>query len=130
MNAQYFTNDEIKETLLANIDGYEGINSYDFERVFDDLFNNDFYIIGYAKAEKALEEYGIFKALEEVQNYDVENFGEWTTDYSDPEKVSNMLEYIHANEYMQDMLDRAGLSLDDETTIENVDKFIETLKEY
>ena len=56
--------------------------------------------------------------------------GHWDTDYTDPEKIANMLEYIHANEYMQDMLNRAGLDLSDETTTENVDKFIKTLKEY
>lgn len=127
---EYFTDDEIKETLLDNLDGYEGIADYTFEEVLNDLFNSDYYIIGYKEAEEALKEYGIFKALEEVQEFDVENFGEWNTDYADPEKVANVLEYIHASEYMQDMLNRAGIYLSDETTTENVKKFIETLKEY
>ena len=127
---EYFTDDEIKETLLNNLDGYEGINSYTFDDVFNDLFNSDYCIIGYRKAEDALKEYGVFKALEEIQRFDVENFGEWDTDYADPEKVANMLEYIHASEYMQDMLDEAGLDMSDETTTENVNEFIETLKEY
>ena len=128
--AKYFTDEEIKETLLDNLDGYEGIDSYTFDDVFNDLFNSDYYIIGYREAEDELKEYGIFKALEEVQKFDVENFGEWDTDYTDPEKVANMLEYIHASEYMQDMLNRAGLDLSDETTTENVNRLIETLKEY
>lgn len=128
--AKYFTDEEIKETLLDNLDVYEDIDSYTFEDVFNDLFNSDYYIIGYREAEDALKEYGIFKALEEVQEFDVENFGEWDTDYTDPEKVANMLEYIHASEYMQDMLNRAGLDLSDETTTENVNRLIETLKEY
>ena len=128
--SEYFTDEEIKETLLDNLDGYEGINSYTFDDVFNDLFNSDYYIIGYKEAEEALKEYGIFKALEEIQRFDVENFGEWDTDYTDPEKVANMLEYIHASEYMQDTLVDAGLYLEDETTAENVNKLIETLKEY
>lgn len=127
---EYFTDDEIKETLLDNLDGYEGIADYTFEEVLNDLFNSDYYIIGYRKAEEALEDYGVFNALEEVQQFDVENFGEWNTDYTDPEKVANTLEYIHASEYMQDMLNEAGLYLDDATTAENVNKLIETLKEY
>lgn len=127
---EYFTDDEIKETLLDNLDGYEGINSYTFDDVFNDLFNSDYYIIGYKEAADALKEYGVFKALEEVQEFDVENFGEWDTDYTDPEKVANMLEYIHASKYMQDMLDEAGLYLEDATTTENVNLLIETLKEY
>ena len=128
--AKYFTDEEIKETLLDNLDVYEDIDSYTFEDVFNDLFNSDYYIIGYREAEDALKEYGIFKALEEVQEFDVENFGEWDTDYTDPEKVANMLEYIHASEYMQDMLNRAGLALSDETTTEHVNRLIETLKAY
>ena len=127
---EYFTDDEIRETLLNNLDGYKGIEDYTFEDVFNDLFNSDYYIIGYKEAENALKEYGVFKALEEVQQFDVENFGHWDTDYTDPEKVANVLEYIHANEYMQDMLGRACLAMYDETTTENVNKFIKTLKEY
>ena len=127
---EYFTEDEIKETLLDNLDGYKGIEDYTFDEVFNDLFNSDYYIIGYKEAEEALKEYGVFKALEEVQEFDVENFGEWDTDYADPEKVANTLEYIHASKYMQDMLDEAGLYLEDATTTENVNLLIETLKEY
>lgn len=127
---EYFTEDEIKETLLNNLDGYEGIDSYTFEDVFNDLFNSDYYIIGYKEAADALEKYGIFKALDEVQQFDVENFGHWDTDYTDPEKVANMLEYIHASKYMQDILNDVGLYLEDATTTENVNFLIETLKEY
>ena len=127
---EYFTDDEIKETLLDNLDGYKGIDSYTFDDVFDDLFASDYYIIGYKEAAAALEKYGIFNALEEVQRWDIANFGHWDTDYTDPEKIANMLEYIHASEYMQDILDEAGLYLEDATTTENVNKLIETLKEY
>ena len=130
MTTEYFTEQEIKETLLTNLDGYKGIKDYTFDDVFNDLFNSDYYIIGYKEAADALEEYGIFNALEEVQRWDEENFGHWDTDYADSEKVANMLEYIHASEYMNDMLDRAGLDMSDETTPENVNKLIKTLKEY
>lgn len=127
---KYFTDSEIKETLLDNLDGYEGIDSYTFDDVFNDLFNSDYYIIGYKEAADALEKYGIFNALEEVQKFDVDNFGHWDTDYTDPEKIANMLEYIHASEYIGDMVDRAGLDMSDETTAENINKLIKTLKEY
>ena len=130
MTTEYFTDDEIKETLLDNLDGYKGIEDYTFDEVFDDIFASDYYIIGYKEAAAALEKYGVFKALEEVQEFDVENFGEWDTDYADPEKVANTLEYIHASKYMQDMLDEAGLYLEDATTTENVNLLIETLREY
>ena len=127
---KYFTDDEIKKTLLDNLDSYKGIDNYTFDNVFDDLFASDYYIIGYKEAADALKEYGIFKALEEVQRWDVKNFGHWDTDYTDPEAIANMLEYIHASEYMRDMLGRACLELYNETTTKNVNKFIKTLKEY
>lgn len=127
---EYFTDSEIKETLLDNLDEYKGINNYTFDDVFTDLFASDYYIIGYKEAAGALKEYGIFKALEEVQRWDVENFGHWDTDYTDPEAIANILEYIHASDYMRDMLGRAGLEMFYETTIENVNKLIKTLKEY
>ena len=34
---EYFTEDEIKETLLDNLDGYKGIEDYTFDDVFNDL---------------------------------------------------------------------------------------------
>ncbi|PAB55183.1 hypothetical protein A3Q24_05745 [Lactobacillus johnsonii] len=127
---EYFTDDEIKEVLLDNLDSYKGIDSYTFNDVFDDLFAFDYYIIGYKEAAGALKEYGIFKALEEVQRWDIATFGHWDTDYTDPETIVNTLKYIHASEYMQDMLGRACLEMYDETTTENVNKIIKTLKEY
>lgn len=130
MTTEYFTEDEIKETLLNNLNSYKGIEDYTFNDIFNDLFNSDYYIIGYAEAEDALKEYGIFNALEEVQSWDEDNFGHWETDYTNTETVANTLEYIHASEYMEDMVDRAGLEIYDETTPENVDKLIKTLKEY
>lgn len=38
MTTEYFTEDEIKETLLDNLDGYEGIKDYTFDDIFNDLF--------------------------------------------------------------------------------------------
>ena len=47
---EYFTDNEIKETLLDNLDGYKGIEDYYFDNVFDDLFNTGEYFIGYQVA--------------------------------------------------------------------------------
>lgn len=38
MTTKYFTDNEIKETLLDNLDGYKGIEDYTFDEVFDDIF--------------------------------------------------------------------------------------------
>lgn len=68
-----------------------------------EVFNTDYYIIGKLQAEKALEEYGVFKAIEIVRDYEIDNLGEIYTDLSDPEKLVNMLFYVIGNEVI-DML--------------------------
>lgn len=71
----------------------------------NEVFNTDYYIIGTFKAEKALEEYGVFNAIRKVKDYEMFNFGEIYTDVSDPEKLVNMLYYIVGDEVIGEMYD-------------------------
>ena len=57
--------------------------------LYNEVFNTDYYIIG-TYHPKALKN-TTFQAIERVQTYEKENFGELYTDSSDPEKVINML---------------------------------------
>ena len=82
-------------------DGYSGY----YCDLHNDVFNTDYYIIGTYQAEEALKEYGVFKAIEKVQTYEKENFGEVYTDLSDPEKLINMLFYIIGEEVLYEMMD-------------------------
>jgi len=82
-------------------DGYSGY----YCDLHDEVFNTDYYIIGTYKAKKALEEYGVFDAIEKVQSYELENFGEIYTDLSNPEKLINMLYYIIGEEVLYEMMD-------------------------
>ena len=82
-------------------DGYSGY----YCDLHDEVFNTDYYIIGTYKAKKALEEYGVFDAIEKVQSYELENFGEIYTDSSNPEKLINMLYYIIGEEVLYEMMD-------------------------
>ena len=61
--------------------------------------------LGTYEAKKALEEYGVFDAIEKVQTYEKENFGEIYTDLSDPEKLVNMLWYIIGEEVLFELMD-------------------------
>jgi len=70
-----------------------------------EVFNTDYYIIGVYEAKKALEEYGVFDAIERVQSYEKDNFGEVYTDLSDPEKLINMLYYIIGEEVLYEMME-------------------------
>jgi hypothetical protein len=67
----------------------------------NDLFNSDYYIIGYYKAEQWLiNNTGVFNGISIVQEYEKNNFGEVNTDLSSSEKVVNMLVYIAGEEVL------------------------------
>ena len=87
---EYFTRKEALESLRGTLNGY---NDY-YCDLHHHAFNEDYYIVGRYVAKKALEEYGVFEAIETVERYERDNFGEIYTTLSDPEKVANMLWYV------------------------------------
>lgn len=88
MKKEYYTEVEALEDIRNFIiDNYESYNYY------EDLHHNVFNF-GYYGGLEALEEYGVFKAIGEVQQYEMENFGEVFTDLSSPDSISDMLWYI------------------------------------
>lgn len=93
-----FTVNEAIENIIEMLQDYDGQVS----ELHHEVFNKDYYIIGYNSAENALLEYGVFKAINEVVSYEQENFGKSFTDITDPEKVSNMLWYIIGFELMKE----------------------------
>lgn len=95
MTNTYFTKEEVMEMANELIEG--GFQGDAFELTME-VANTDYYIIGTAKAEAALAEYGTFAAIRKVREYEEVNFGEVNTDISDPEKLANMLFYIIATE--------------------------------
>lgn len=61
------------------------------------LFNEDYFLIGYYHCNEWLKEVtgnNIFKAIGEIQEYEIHNFGEVNTRLTDSEKVANMYAYI------------------------------------
>ncbi len=63
----------------------------------DDLhhhcFNTDYYIIGTYKAIQWLGDQ-VFEIMGIIKDYEQDNFGQVTTDLTDPEKIVNMYAYI------------------------------------
>ena len=90
--------ERIIECLKNGFDGY-------YCDLHNEVFNTDYYIIGTYEAKKALEEYGIWDAIEKVKEYEENAFGEIYTDLSDPEQLINMLYYIIGEEVLFEMLD-------------------------
>lgn len=97
---KYFTRKEAIENIIETLeDGYSGY----YCDLHNEVFNTNYYIIGTAEAKEALKEYDVFNAIEKVKDYEELNFGEVTTDISDPEKLANMLYYIIGDDAIAEM---------------------------
>lgn len=94
--------EEAKAAIIETLEnGYSGY----YCDLHHEVFNTDYYIIGTWRAKEALAEYDVWNAIEKVQTYERENFGEVYTDLSDPEKLINMLYYIIGEEVLHEMMD-------------------------
>jgi hypothetical protein len=92
-----------EQAIEAIIEALEnGFNDY-YCDLHNEVFNTDYYIIGTDRAKKALREYDVFDAIELVQNYENNVFGEVNTELSDPEKLINMVYYVIGDEIISEM---------------------------
>lgn len=92
--------EEAVEAIMEALeDGYSGY----YCDLHNEVFNTDYYIIGNYEAKEALREYDVFDAIELVQTYEKEQFGEVYTDLSNPEKLINMVYYIVGDEVICEM---------------------------
>ena len=123
---------EARERIINCLKNY--YDGYYSDLVYEAFDTGYYYIIGTYKAKEALKEYDVFKAIEKVQNYEKERFGEVYTDLSDPEKLMNMLFYIIGEEVLWDMFSESeslkngyeeGTKADEETNA----KILEELEE-
>ena len=124
----YFTQKEALEDIKEVLEYYNGY----YCDLHNETFNTDYYIVGTYEAEKALEQYGNFKAIRKIQEYENDNFGEVLTDLSDQEKIANVLYYIIGNEAIQDLCEYSETFLENENncaTVENSDKIIQDINE-
>ena len=102
MNKEQEMREEAKAAIIEALeDGYTGY----YCDLHNEVFNTDYYIIGTYKAKQALAEYDVWDAIEKVQTYEKDNFGEIYTDLSDPENLINMLYYIIGEEVLYEMMD-------------------------
>ena len=91
---------EIREYGIARMVDGVGIDQYGCD-LHHEIFNMDYFIIGSYRAKEFLGN-EVFDAIEEIKNYEQENFGQVSTDLSDPEKVVNMLAYIIGEEMLNE----------------------------
>ena len=90
---------ELKQYILDNYKSYPDL--LEKEDLFFELFNNDYYIIGYYKAEQWLKQHNInvFEGIEFAQTYERMHFGDdAVTTYKNAEQLVNMITYIIGEE--------------------------------
>ena len=83
-----FTPDELDE-LIKN------------DELHHEIFNTDYYIIGYYKARQWMGDKA-FEIIGFIKDYEMDNFGEVYTDLSSEEAVVNMYVYIIGEEIVSD----------------------------
>lgn len=66
-----------------------------------EIFNTDYYIIGRHQATEWLGGH-VFEIIDFIKEYEVDNFGEMSTDIGEPEKVVNMYVYIIGEEIVSE----------------------------
>lgn len=63
------------------------------------LCNEDYFIVGSFRARQWIGDEA-FSIIDAIKDYEESNFGEVTTDFSEPEKVANMYCYIKGEEIL------------------------------
>jgi hypothetical protein len=91
---------EAREYIASQLIELDLIGEY-IGDIHHKIANEDYFIIGRYRAKVWIEATtGVFEAIELIQTYESEVFGESYTDLSDPEKVANMLMYIACDELL------------------------------
>lgn len=92
--------EEVREYVIDRLNDGVGIDQHASD-LHHYLLNEDYFIVGTYKAKQFLSDV-TFEAIEHVKTYEQDNFGECSTDLSDPERVANMLAYVLGEEILNE----------------------------
>ncbi len=119
---------DVASYMISQLESEVGLDN-DVSDLHHYLLNEDYFIIGTYEAKQWLGS-EVFDVIETIREYEQSNFGQVSTDFSDPEKVANMIAYILGEEilsesdiYQQIQFDKNILEEDD------ISNLIEDLKE-
>ena len=119
---------DVASYMISQLEDQVGLDN-DVSDLHHYLLNEDYFIIGTYKAKQWLGS-EVFDVIETIREYEQSNFGQVSTDFSDPEKVANMIAYILGEEilsesdiYQQIQFDKNILEEDD------ISNLIEDLKD-
>jgi len=91
----YKQKEDVKNYIIQQLNDDVGLDQH-ISDLHHYLLNEDYFIIGYWKAEQWLkkDDSSVFEAIETIREYEQSNFGQVSTDLSSSENVANMLAYI------------------------------------
>ncbi len=119
---------DVTSYMISQLEDQVGLDN-DVSDLHHYLLNEDYFIIGTYKAKQWLGS-EVFDVIETIREYEQSNFGEVSTDFSDPEKVANMIAYILGEEILSDSDVYQQLQKDGDTLDEiDLDNLAEDLKE-
>jgi hypothetical protein len=97
----YKQKQDVKNYIIQQLNDDVGLDQH-ISDLHHYLLNEDYFIIGYYKAEQWLkkDDSSIFEAIETIREYEQSNFGQVSTDLSSSENVANMLAYILGEEIL------------------------------
>tara|TARA_R100000458_G_C8048360_1_gene96621 strand:+ start:128 stop:475 length:348 start_codon:yes stop_codon:yes gene_type:complete len=96
---------ELQEYIIEEMQNYDfgirEVEDLDLNDLHHELFNQDYYLIGYYKCEQWLKNHNIniFEGINFVQDYERMNFGEFKQ-YKNAEELVNMIVYIIGEEIL------------------------------
>ena len=91
--------EDVKDYIIQQLNDDVGLDQHICD-LHHYLLNEDYFIIGYYKAEQWLKKDSVFNAIETIKEYEESNFGKVSTDLSSSESVANMLAYILGEEIL------------------------------
>ena len=91
---------DVLSYMISQLEDQVGLDN-DVSDLHHYLLNEDYFIIGTYKAKQWLGS-EVFDVIETIREYEQSNFGQISTDFSDPEKVANMIAYILGEEILYD----------------------------
>ncbi len=119
---------DVASYMISQLEDQVGLDN-DVSDLHHYLLNEDYFIIGTYKAKQWLGS-EVFDVIETIREYEQSNFGQVSTDFSDPEKVANMIAYILGEEILSDSDVFQQLQKDGDTLDEiDLDNLAEDLKE-
>jgi hypothetical protein len=127
----YKQKQDVKEYIIQQLNDDVGLDQH-ISDLHHYLLNEDYYIIGYWRAEQWLKKdnCSVFEAIEKIREYEQNNFGQVSTDFSSSEKVANMLAYILGEEILSESAIYQQIQFDKNILEENdIKNLIEDLKE-